>query len=192
MFPEDTFSASHETVRSVMPKERLVNPIINLFDSIPPPDDCDDWDVNSDSPSEQDDYIPYHHADEKFNRSSIFDNEPPSLGPNEPNEIERNSSDSRQEIIIIVLCYWWFYLIKKKISKCLLLKWLLSILKILTVIQKLTVMKIRLNIFTLLLLPHLSLVLVVITESSSVFELFLQFFKTLNIFLEMIIRPHEG
>lgn len=75
-------------------KEKTENPVISIFDSIPPPDDCEDWDTKSDSLSDTEDFLPYQ-AQETFSRSSVFDDEPPSLGPNESSGIVRDYNATR-------------------------------------------------------------------------------------------------
>lgn len=77
-------------------ESKVTNRDIGLFDSVPPPDDCQDWDTKSDSLSDTDDYQPYH-GQENFTRSSIFDDEPPSLVlvPNESSGIVKDYSTTR-------------------------------------------------------------------------------------------------
>ncbi|CAH1962932.1 unnamed protein product [Acanthoscelides obtectus] len=74
------------------PKEQ--KPVISLFSSAPPSDDEDDWDTKSDNVSDNDDYRPYS-IDDNGSRSSLFDNEPPSLNPNESSGIVRDQNVTR-------------------------------------------------------------------------------------------------
>ncbi|KAG5900057.1 hypothetical protein JTB14_016031 [Gonioctena quinquepunctata] len=71
------------------PREEKVT--VRLFDSSPPPDDNYDWDTKSDNFSDAEDYTPYS-VDENLQRASLFDDEPPSLGPNESSGIVGDNS----------------------------------------------------------------------------------------------------
>nr|CAH7769666.1 unnamed protein product [Callosobruchus chinensis] len=74
------------------PKEQ--KPVISLYSSAPPSDDEDDWDTRSDNMSDTDEYRPYS-IDDNVSRSSLFDNEPPSLNPNESSGIVRDQNVTR-------------------------------------------------------------------------------------------------
>nr|CAI5856430.1 unnamed protein product [Callosobruchus analis] len=74
------------------PKEQ--KPVISLYSSAPPSDDEDDWDTRSDNISDTDEYRPYS-IDDNVSRSSLFDNEPPSLNPNESSGIVRDQNVTR-------------------------------------------------------------------------------------------------
>ncbi|XP_018568410.1 WASH complex subunit 2 [Anoplophora glabripennis] len=66
---------------------------INLFGSSPPPDD-DDWDTKSVPSSDNEDQFSFR-IDYNTAGSSLFDNEPPSLGPNESSGIVRDENVTR-------------------------------------------------------------------------------------------------
>ncbi|VEN44424.1 unnamed protein product [Callosobruchus maculatus] len=74
------------------PKEQ--KPVISLYSSAPPSDDEDDWDTRSDNMSDTEEYRPYS-IDDNVSRSSLFDNEPPSLNPNESSGIVRDQNVTR-------------------------------------------------------------------------------------------------
>lgn len=79
---------------TAIPKDSLFNISISPFDSVPPPANCDDWDTKSDSLSDVEEYD-RSRVDETYSRFSVFDNEPPSLGPNESSGIVRDYSTNR-------------------------------------------------------------------------------------------------
>lgn len=76
---------------------------INLFGSSPPPDD-EDWDTKSAQSSDNEDQFSYR-IDYNAARSSLFDNEPPSLGPNDSSGIVRDANITRQVSIFISLYF---------------------------------------------------------------------------------------
>nr|XP_023017779.1 WASH complex subunit 2 isoform X2 [Leptinotarsa decemlineata] len=85
-------SPKEETTPRYDSEQKEDKVIVRLFDSTPPPDDDDgDWDTKSDNFSDSDDYTSYR-ADENLQRSNLFDDEPPSLGPNDSSGIVRDHS----------------------------------------------------------------------------------------------------
>ncbi|CAG9820659.1 unnamed protein product [Phaedon cochleariae] len=85
--------------RTLKPDSKLeanMTPTIRLFDSTPPPDDDGDWDSKSDNFSYTEDFTPYQ-IEGNLDRSSLFDNEPPSLDANESSGIVRDQNTTRAD-----------------------------------------------------------------------------------------------
>lgn len=83
-----------EDSSSLVSKNASIKPTVSLLDVVPPPVDCDDWDTKSDSLSDQEDLLSYQE-EENLTRSSVFDNEPPSLTQNESSGIVKDFNNTR-------------------------------------------------------------------------------------------------
>lgn len=91
-FPDKKVQPQTSETSSVVEKSQSRGGI-NLFGSTPPPDE-DDWDTKSVQSSDNEDQFSYR-IDYNAAGSSLFDDEPPSLGPNESSGIVRDENVTR-------------------------------------------------------------------------------------------------